>query len=154
LTANTAADGWRITWPEVEDYYLEMTARTGEMCLGGDRYGLFVNLPVDRNAAHTGHQFGVTCNGHYFVRTWHGSSGEWLITPTPHAAINTYAEQTNRLGIMVEGERMTLFINGKRIVEMTDAAYAGSGRFGVFIGAPETGEFTIHIDEIAYWYLQ
>jgi LysM repeat protein len=154
LTAHTAADGWRLTWPVVEEYYLEMTVRTGEMCLGGDRYGLFVNLPEDRKAPHTGNQFGVTCNGHYFVRAWHGSSGDWLVTPTPHSAINTHAEQTNRLGIIVEGARMTLFINGERITDVTDATYAGRGRFGVFMGAPETGEFTIQIDEIAYWNLQ
>jgi LysM repeat protein len=154
LTANTGADGWRITWPEVENYYLEMTVRTGEECLGGDRYGLFVNLPIDRNAPHTGNQFGVTCNGHYFLRAWHAGTGTWLIRPTPHDAINTREEQTNRLGIMVEGAQMTLFINGEQIAEVTDDTYAGLGRFGIFIGAPETEDFTIYIDEIAYWNLQ
>jgi LysM repeat protein len=156
LTANTGTDGWRITRPHVENYYLEMTVRTGEECLGGDRYGLFVNLPLDPDAPHTGNQYGVTCNGHYFLRTWHAGTGSWLIRPTPHDAINTGAEQTNRLGIMIEGAQMTLFINGQRITEVSDDTYAGVGRFGIFVGAPdpETEEFTIYVDEIAYWNLQ
>jgi LysM repeat protein len=154
LTANTHADGWRITWPRVENYYLEMIVRTGDLCVGGNRYGLFVNLPLDRSAPHTGHQFGVTCSGHYFLRAWHTLRGDWLIRPTRHTAILTGPDQTNRLGIMVEGERMTLFINGQRIAEVTDTRYASRGRFGVFVGAPETGEFTVYIDEIAYWNLR
>jgi LysM repeat protein len=154
LTAHTGTDGWRITRPEVENYYLEMVVRTGEECEGGDRYGLFVNMPIDPDAQHTGNQFGVTCNGHYFLRSWHAGTGTWLIRPTPNDAINTGEEETNRLGIMVEGAQLTLFINGERIAQANDATYAGRGRFGIFIGAPETEEFTILIDEIAYWNLQ
>jgi LysM repeat protein len=156
LTANRQSDGWRITRPEVENYYLEMVVRTGDECLGGDRYGLFVNMPTDPDAPHTGNQFGVTCNGHYYLNAFDGGTVTWLIRPTPHAAINTREEQTNRLGIMVEGAQMTLFINGQRITEVTDDTYAGLGRFGIFIGAvdPETEQFTIYVDEIAYWNLQ
>jgi hypothetical protein len=111
-------------------------------------------MPIDPDAQHTGNQFGVTCNGHYFLRSWHAGTGTWLIRPTPNDAINTGEEETNRLGIMVEGAQLTLFINGERIAQANDATYAGRGRFGIFIGAPETGEFTILIDEIAYWNLQ
>jgi LysM repeat protein len=155
LTANRPSDGWRITWPEIENYYLEMTVRTGEECLGGDRYGLFVNMPVDRQAPHTGNQFGVTCNGHYYLNAFHGTNVTWLIRPTQHPAINTHEEQTNRLGIRVEGAQMTLFINGQEVAQASDDTYAGVGRFGVLVGAvdPETETFTIYIDEIAYWNL-
>jgi LysM repeat protein len=150
ITGLTEVDGWRLSWPRVENAYIEMTVNTGE-CSGGDRYGLFVNVPVDRNAPHTGNLFGVTCNGSYFLRRWDDGSGAWLVLPTRSEHINIGPNQTNRVGILVQGERLSLYANGVLLNEIVDPTYAGEGRFGIFVGARETENFTIAVDEIAYW---
>jgi LysM repeat protein len=150
LTGLTTADGWRLGWPRIDDAYLEMTVNSGQ-CSGADRYGLFVNVPVEREAAQTGHLFGFTCGGSYFLRRWDDGSGAWLINPTRSDQINAGPNQTNRIGVLVAGERLSLYANGVLLAEYTDPTYAGEGRFGIFVGARETENYTVAVDEIAYW---
>jgi LysM repeat protein len=150
LTGLTSADGWRLGWPRIENSYVEMTVNTGE-CSGSDRYGLFVNVPTDRDAPQTGNLIGFTCNGHYFLRRWDDGSGAWLINPTRSAHINIGPNQVNRVGVLVAGERLAIYANGILLDEFVDPTYAGEGRFGIFVGAQDTENLTIYVDEIAYW---
>ena len=150
LTGLSTTDGWRLTWPRVKDYYLEMTVDTGE-CRGADQYGLFVRLPVERSDPHTGYLYAFTCNGRYSLRRWDGKTMTWLARPTAASAIQSGSNQTNRIGILLTGERMVLYANGSKLEEVTDSVFTGEGRFGMFIGAKETSNFTIYVSEVAYW---
>ena len=153
LTANTAADGWRITWPAVSNYYLQATETPGQ-CQNDDRYGLFVQVPVERNAAQTGYLFGFTCGGQYFLRRWDGGHGTYLVSPTASSAIHSGANATNQIGIAVFGDgQLALYANGQLLTQVTDTTYTGQGRFGLFAGSPTNGNFTVYIDTIAYWNL-
>ncbi len=153
LTANTGADGWRITWPVVSNYYLQATEITGQ-CAPDDRYGLFVQVPVSRNAAQVGYLYGFTCSGQYFLREWNGGSGQYLIAPTASNSINTGANASNDIGIAVAPDgQMALYANGQLLAQVTDTTYTGQGRFGLFAGSPTNANFTVYVDQIAYWNL-
>ena len=52
----------------------------------------------------------------------------------------------------MEGERIVLYANGVRLVEISDSTYA-EGKFGMFIGSSKTTDFTVEVDDMAYWNL-
>ncbi len=149
LTGLTTTDGWRLSWPVVKDFYLEMTVETGT-CAGSDHYGLIARVP-DLNAANRGYLFGVTCDGRYSLRAWDGEAMTNLVRATPAASIQTGSEQVNRVGLLASGDQLILYVNGVRLTEIEDSTYAEEGSFGLFVGARQTSNFTIHVSEIAYW---
>jgi len=151
LTGFSTADGWRLTWPEVEDVYLEATTRT-RTCQGSDEYGLMFRAP-DIHEADRGYLFGFTCDGRYFLRSWDGEDMNTLIGSTTVAAIQAGSDRTNRIGVWSEGDEISLYANGTLLMKISDDTFPNKGGFGYFIGARKTPEFTIESSEIAYWSL-
>lgn len=151
LTGLTTTDGWRLTWPLVKDFYLEMSVRTGN-CTGNDRYGLMVRVP-DKTAADRGYLLGITCDGRYSLRAWDGPKETMtqLINLTSSTAIVSGSQATNRVGLWAKGEQLALYVNGTLLAQFQDSAFVKEGAFGIFVGARQTENFTIHVDEIAYW---
>jgi hypothetical protein len=149
LTGLTTADGWRLTWPEVQDVYLESTIRT-RTCTGNDEYGLMFRVP-DIHDPDEGYLFGFTCDGRYFFRTWDGENMTALISATASSAIQAGSDKTNRIGVWAEGDEFTLYANGTLLGKIEDTMFPDEGGFGLFIGARQTEEFTTEADEIAYW---
>ncbi|MCL4560260.1 MAG: hypothetical protein M1281_06575 [Chloroflexi bacterium] len=148
LTGLTPLDGWRITWPEIQNFYLEATIKPGT-CSGTDRYGLIFRVP-DLKTANQGYLFGLTCDGHYSLRKWDGKNMTELITWQTSAAIHSGSNQTNRLGILAVGNHLSLYVNGVFLNDTTNNAYAQGG-FGFFVGANKTPDFSILISDVAYW---
>jgi hypothetical protein len=150
LLTSVGPDGWTVTWPRPENFYLEMTASTNE-CSGMDRYGVIVRVPEPPDR---GYLFGVTCDGRYSLRRWDPDEGRYQVivnwTESPH--INAGHNQTNRVGLKVEGSRFGMYVNGHFLGEGLDDTLE-SGRFGPFVGHDRTENFTIAISEIAYWQL-
>jgi len=151
LTGITTTDGWRLTWPLVKDFYLEMTVETGT-CAGSDRYGLIARVP-DVDAANQGYLFGVTCDGRYSLRAWDGETETMstLVPATASASIQAGSEQVNRIGLLASGDQLILYVNGVRLTELEDSRFSEEGSFGAFVGARQTSNFTIYVGEIAYW---
>jgi len=149
LTGLTTTDGWRVTWPVVKDFYLEMTVETGT-CAGSDHYGLIARVP-DLQAANQGYLFGVTCDGRYSLRAWDGEAMTNLVRATTGTSILAGSEQVNRVGLLATGDQLILYVNGARLTEIEDSTFSEEGSFGVFVGARQTSNFTIHVSEIAYW---
>ncbi len=58
--------------------------------------------------------------------------------------------QTNRVGVMANGENIKLFINGKMVHEIADATFA-QGYFGLFINSEKTPNLTAKINQVDYW---
>jgi len=140
-------DEWGLSnRPELEDFYLEITARTGDVCSGLDRYGVLIRAPDSSS----GVVYGFSCNGRYRIYKWDGETytglREW--TASPH--ILSGPNQTNRLGIWAEGDTFKLYANGKFIAEVSDDEYK-EGRFGVFIGSSDSDHFKVYVEEAAYW---
>lgn len=151
MTGLTSTDGWRITWPEVDDAYIEATVRT-RACQGNDHYGLIFRVP-DLHSPTAGYLFGFTCDGRYWLRTWDGEKMETLIGLTTASAIQAGSNKTNRIGVLADGERLGLYANGTLLGEFEDDTFAEKGGFGLFIGARKTDGFTTETEEIGYWNL-
>jgi len=149
LTGLTTTDGWRLTWPVVKDFYLEMTVETGP-CNGADHYGLIARVP-DLHEANQGYLFGVTCDGRYSLRAWDGEAMTNLVRATASPSIQAGSEQVNRVGLLASGDQLILYVNGVRLSELEDSRFSEEGSFGVFVGARQTSSFAIHVSEIAYW---
>ncbi|PKO06349.1 MAG: hypothetical protein CVU41_06390 [Chloroflexi bacterium HGW-Chloroflexi-3] len=154
LTGLTTTDGWRLAATEqIANFYLEATISTGT-CAGTDRYGLMYRVPVAREA-NKGYLLGVSCDGKYSLREWDatlGSKGTMTthINWTASNAIQAGSNKMNKVGIMAVGDRMIIYINGVMINEVKDATFP-EGSFGLFVGARETTNFTISVDEVSYW---
>jgi hypothetical protein len=154
LTGLTTTDGWRLaTTEKLNNFYLEMKINTGT-CTGSDRYGIMFRVPVSREA-NKGYLFGFTCDGKYSLREWDATIGDkGLMTThvnwTTSSAIQTGSNKSNTIGIMAVGDRLILYANGALLTEVKDATFT-EGSFGLFVGARETTNFVISVDEASYW---
>jgi hypothetical protein len=148
-------DTWWFTWPELSDFFLEMTVRVGT-CSGLDSYGvIFRGPPRGVTPAH-GYIAIFSCDGRFQLRrvdTTNPYTFVDLIGWTPSTAIRSGSNQTNVLGIRAVGSTFTLYANGFRLTEVSDTRFA-EGRYGVFVRSGETAVFTYSVDQIVHWVLE
>ena len=137
---------WRVRPPELSNAYLEGTFRTTN-CSGSDQYGLVLRAPNYDTGF--GYYFGITCDGKFSFSRWDATGNASLVTPTTDSSILQGSGQINRLGVMAAGNKFTLYINGIKIKDFEDNALA-AGFFGAFLGG-FSGNFTVQLEEIAYW---
>jgi hypothetical protein len=151
LTAFNAEswDGWMLTWPVLSDFYLEAVFVTPDDCSGLDRYGL-VFRQDDPEDEFVGYLFGVSCDGRYGLRGWDGDGFDALTSWTASSLIPDQPGQSFRLGVWAEGDTLRLYVDGRVLAEITDDSYE-EGQFGLFVAAADTPNFTVEVDEIAYW---
>ena len=139
-------NAWMLSDQEPLNYYLEITAQPQD-CTGLDRYGVIV-----RSDGTTGYLFGITCDGRYSFRLWNGKKMTKLVEWTAASSILAGSNQTNRVGIRVEGSKFSLYANGVLLNEVNDASYPDGG-FGVHIGADTTPGLEVLVSEVDYWEL-
>jgi hypothetical protein len=140
--------GWMLTWPVISDYYLEMVTETKE-CSGKDQYGVMVRA-VKTDQGYIGYLYGISCDGRYSLRRWNGNQYVTLVDWTSSEQINAGSNQVNRIGLMANGDMLSMYANGKLLGEYQDDTHP-EGRFGVFVGSVNTPDVTVLVDEIAYW---
>jgi hypothetical protein len=143
--------GWTLTYPRPQDFYLEATVKTGD-CSGRDRYGL-----VLRGSDYTdtkGYFLGFSCDGQYDLRKLDVSQFSDVFTWKPAVGLLAGSNQTNRLGVMLKGNKFSFYANGKLIGEATDNTYMDAGYFGLYIAAVNTPGFNVQMSSIAYWDLK
>ncbi|MBU1662033.1 MAG: hypothetical protein KKD28_11250 [Chloroflexi bacterium] len=140
---------WVVSWPRIQNYYLEVTTRMPGECSGKDRAGLYFRAPDLKN----GYFFGLTCAGEYWLSKWDGELkvSEFLVEFTSSEYITAGPGRANVLGVLANNDHISLYINGKRAAEVVDDTYADAGLIGLFIGAQETASFSIEFDNLAYW---
>lgn len=148
MAADTELDGWRFTWPLIADSYLEATLQSPN-CEGNDHFGVMFRSPKDADA-NKGYLFGITCDGRFSLRRWNGQTMFYPVDWTASDAIKTGENEINKLGIMAEGENLTLYINGQKVKEVTDDAYL-AGNFGIFVGGTNVEDVAVWVDQIRYW---
>lgn len=140
-------EGWVLSWPKPENLYLEGIFKTID-CSGRDRFGLFIRAEnVSENPQ--GYLFGITCDGRYSLRIFDGEFSE-LIDWTPNEKIEAGSGKSHRLGILVNGNTLKLYIDRERVAEFEDDSFR-SGPFGLFIGSAQTSNMRVEIDELSYW---
>ena len=140
---------WEVTWPKIQDFYLETVARVPGDCAERDRYGLYFR-GVDTKR---GYLFGVTCKQEYWLSFWNSttSSRETLIEYTVNDQIKIGPGEVNKLAVQTTGDRIVLYINDVFLAEVYDSTYTQKGLIGIFIGAEITPAFTVEYDYLAYW---
>jgi hypothetical protein len=147
LTALTKTDGWRLSYPHIQNFYLEATLES-DNCTASDHFGLIIRVP-DPKTANQGYLVGISCDGQYSLRKWDGSKLSNLIKWTTSKVINSGSGKSNRLGIMAVGDHFGIFVNGSLLAESSDNTYS-EGVIGVFVGG-QTPNLTVTIASIAYW---
>ena len=140
---------WRLTSQNPDDFYIEATFST-QTCSGNDLYGLVVRAPDYSSGG--GYYAGLSCNGQYNLSKITDSGTTYLISSTPDGSILSGAGQTNRLGVMANGENLKIYINEKLITEINDASFTDGGYIGAFI-AGSSGSMIVKMEDIAYWNL-
>jgi hypothetical protein len=143
-------NGWMLMSTVATDFYLEMTATTGN-CSGRDGYGMMVRATKE-DQGHIGYLFGISCDGRYSLRSWDGESYVKLLNWSWSDDVLAGASQSNRIGLWAEGDRLRLYVNGTFLTEVVDSEHT-KGQFGVFVGAAETTDLTVKVDEFGYWEL-
>ena len=138
---------WTLSIGEISNFYMEAVFKT-ETCSGSDRYGLMVRA----SRQNEGYLYGFTCDGQYSLRKWDGDHFSDLIKWSQNSAIQTGANQSNRMGIMAKSGHFSLYANGNLLGQADDPSYA-TGTFGFFISSAKTENLTVQADEIAYWNL-
>lgn len=150
LTALTGTDGWRLTYPNIRNFYLEASF-LAEDCKQTDHFGILFRVP-DIAAADQGYFYGIQCDGKYFLKVYADKVMKSLVYPKSDSNIHQGKEVVNRLGIMAEGENLSLYVNGILVKEISDAAFSQGG-FGIFVGSDVVPDLTVWIDEVLYWTL-
>ncbi len=138
--------GWRVSYLKPKNFYLEATIKTGA-CSGADIYGLIFRSPDDSS----GYWYGITCDGQYNLLTYNGTDFAYLIKAKTSANILAGSNQTNRLGVMLQGDKIALYVNGKLLEEVTNSAYPNAGTFGLWIAGWDTLNFSVACTQLAYW---
>ena len=142
-----------LTYPDLTDFYLQADFETVSACSQKDRYGLVVRTTRDEGGNYSSYYiFGISCDGSYYLSVSDNEGQTTLIDWTPDPAIKSGPNQSNNIGIRMEGDRIVLFANGERLAEINDGTYT-EGKFGMFIGSTNTTDFTVEVDDMAYWNL-
>jgi hypothetical protein len=135
-----------MSFPVISDFYLELQATSGNACQGKDRYGLIFRAP-DPNQ---GYLFGISCDGSFRVRTWDGEVFGEIADWQKSEHIFTGPNQTNRIGVMADGDELVFYINGHEVEDIQDNTYR-RGVFGAYIAAAQTPGFRVSVNQVAYW---
>ena len=138
---------WSMHYHKITNFYLEGTIKVGS-CSGSDLYGLIFRAP-DTNQ---GYFFSLTCDGRAGLRAFNGSEFSKIADFIPVESLLAGSNQINRLGVLTNGNNLSLYANGQKIMDLSDTTFT-EGTFGVFISAVNTPGFQITLDEISYWNL-
>jgi hypothetical protein len=146
-------DGWSLSTPSVENFYIEIQGEFLDTCSERDHYGIVARGTCsDGNCS--GYLLALTCDGRYRLSIWDGVENQTTyLTPwTESGAINAGPGQTNVLGVMGDGNKLSLYANGQLLQEVTDSTF-DTGLFGVFIGSAQTEDLAADVDQISMWSL-
>lgn len=146
---------WWFSWPSLKDFYIEFEANS-QTCAGKDAYGLILRGPEHLAGESYGYIVALSCDGSFWVfrldgvEPWNATLlQDWTAT----SQVKTGSDQTNVLGVRMEGKLITVYINGKSVAEFKDATYS-QGRYGLFVRPDSSLKYTFEGLNIAYWDLE
>ena len=140
---------WEVSWPMIDNYYLETLAVMPETCQAADRFGIFFRAP-DNNQ---GYLYGITCDGQFTMTKWDGTQTTEIVPLTTSQAINVGPGQLNRLGLAAYSNTYLLYANGMLVGQAEDASYIQPGKIGYFVRASSEQPFTLAYDYLKVWVL-
>jgi len=141
---------WEVSWPSVQDYYLQTNLIMPQSCTADDRFGLFIRTPDLKQ----GYLVGLTCDGRLAMTRWDGEETNVLVNFVTSEHINIGPGASNRLGVIANGSSYDLYVNGHLLAETADASYVDEMRFGYFVRAANEDGFTVTFDDMAIWLIE
>jgi hypothetical protein len=133
----------------LEDYYFETGITMPDDCVGKDRAGIIFGTP-DKETDN-GINYEISCDGNYRLWIWDGSESTFLIGWTKSDELFSGPGKTNKIGVMHRDKKITLYINGTLVDQLSDDTYTGPERVGYNIGVDEHYNVTFKFDDAAYW---
>lgn len=147
-------DTWYFNGIEVGNFYMEMRVNTGN-CAGKDSYGLIVRGNKKEDTPTHGYAVYFACDGTFRVRRIDGIAEGYdfktLIDWRGSVDIRKGPNAVNEIGILAIGPDFAVYANGVKVGEFTDTRYQQPGRFGIFVNASTTENFTWSADLLRYW---
>lgn len=146
-------EGYKTWWfggHELGNFYIEMTVNSGE-CSGKDAYGLILRGEPSKR----GYIIAFTCNGK--VVSWRMDStnpysDQEILGYTDPNLIRKGSNQTNTMGVRMEGGDIQIYINGYFFTDIYEATY-DYGQYGIFVMAWPTENYTFTVNQIRIWYI-
>ena len=145
---------WWFSYHTLSDAYIEMTFNT-ENCSREDAYGIIFRGPPHQAGQSYGYIASFTCNGQIWVFRLDGADpfeSEVLFHEDKNSAVNTGPDEQNVMGVRAEGDRLTVFANGRQVAEVTDDHFE-KGRVGVFVRSASPDIYTYRVMNFRYWIL-
>jgi len=143
---------WYFTWRELADFYLQASFDTGT-CADKDTYGLIIRGPAHLAGTSFGYVAAFSCDGSLWVFRLDSANpfaSKDLVSWAHSDFIQAGSNKTNLMGIRAIGAELTIYANGHQIAQVTDSHYA-VGRFGVFVMADATANYTYRLIKLSYW---
>lgn len=144
-----------ITWWfdgfDLVNFYIQMTVDSGE-CSETDAYGLILRGASHGEPSH-GYIIAFTCDGQIFARRVDSANpykDQQLLGYTQSTIIHTGSNQTNVLGVLMEDDEISIYANGYFFTTLLDPTFK-YGRYGVFVMAGPTENYTYSTSEIKIW---
>lgn len=139
---------FRITGRQANDFYAQLSTQVVGPCRTGDRYGLIYRLQDGNNY----YLFLLNCAQQYRVVRVTNGALEPLNDWTPNGTIRPDSSAVNAIGVRARGAQVDFFINEEHAFGTSDSAFGG-GRFGVWVGAGATTNFTVEFDDLELYSL-
>jgi hypothetical protein len=140
---------WSFSALELEDFYFEISVRMPGDCVGKDRGGIIFGTPLEETGEGINYQ--ISCDGMYRLFIYDGNETINLVPWTGSSELDDGPGKTNKIGVIHRGEKITLYINGELVTQLSDDTYVGEGRIGINMGADNHDNVTIFFDDAAYW---
>lgn len=142
---------WWYSNKRVGNGYIEMDVNSGN-CAGDDSYGFIVRGALSGESAR-GYIIGFTCDGNFFVNRLDSDQGyptQSIFIATPGDTIKRGKNKINTIGIEMDEENFVIFANGYEVGRFIDTTHI-YGRYGLFVSAGPTANYTYEILEIRIW---
>lgn len=145
----TGTSCWELSWPQLGNFYIELTVQMPQSCDANDRFGMLFRAPDN----FTGYLYGITCGGVQTFTAWTGTETLQILPAARSDAIQTAPGAPNRIGIMAEDNAFKFYINGVKITEGLDQTFPDPGKIGLYVNAATDNGFTVGFDRLAIWNL-
>ena len=140
---------WEVSWPLIENFYIETEVNMPETCQANDRFGMLFRAPDN----YRGYQFGLTCDGQYYMSSWDGEKTSVIVEPARSEAIIVGPGETNRIGVVAFGSEYLLYSNGVFLAGAVDTTFTEEGKIGYFVRATTDQGFLTSYDNLKVWLL-
>ena len=140
---------WSFSSLALQDFYFEISVRMPNNCKGKDRGGIIFGTPVGKTDEGLNYQ--ISCDGQYRLFLYDGNESITLVPWSSSSELNSGPGKTNKIGVIHKGDTIAMYINGKRVHQISDDTYVGKGRIGINMGVDDHKDVTIYFDDAAYW---